>query len=314
MPDRIYFILSAVLITLISLMVADLHADHICGDTNSDSALNISDAVWVMNYVFTSGAPPDPTGVGDCNCDAACNISDAIVIINYVFTDGYLPCDPDEDGSPDCDPDCPLIMDVDGNLYQTILIGEQCWMAENLKVTHYRNGDPLPNVTDAGAWNGLTSGAYCDYNNDDGQVEVYGRLYNWYALIDSRNIAPEGWHLPTDAEWKQLEMFLGMSQADADATGWRGTDEGGKLKEAGMVHWNSPNTGATNESGFTALPGGYRVNTGAFLNMGTYAYLWSSTESGAYTVWGRLLSSGVATIYRYADSKAAGFSVRCIRD
>ena len=105
-----------------------------------------------------------------------------------------------------------------------------------------------------------------------------------------------------------------MSQADADAVGWRGTDEGGKLKQAGTIYWNPPNTGATNESGFTALPGGYRVNNGGFLNMGTYAYFWSSMENGSYLAWGRLLSSGAASVYRYADSKAAGFAVRCIKD
>jgi uncharacterized protein (TIGR02145 family) len=187
-------------------------------------------------------------------------------------------------------------------------------MRENLKVTHYRNGDPIPNVTDNGEWYSSSSGAYCNYNNDEGQINVYGRLYNYYAIIDSRNIAPEGWHIPTDAEWKQLEMYLGMSQEQADATGWRGTDEGGKLKEAGTEHWNPPNTGATNESGFTALPGGYRVNNGGFLNLGTYAYFWSSTESGSYAAWGRILSSGIAGIYRYSDSKAAGFSIRCVKD
>ena len=152
-----------------------------------------------------------------------------------------------------------------------------------------------------------------NYNNDEGYVSAYGRLYNWYAIVDNRNLAPEGWSIPGDSDWKQLEMYLGMSQAEADAVGWRGTDEGGKLKEAGTVHWNPPNTGATNVSGFTALPGGYRVNNGNFLNIGFYAYFWSSTENSSYTVWGRLLSSGTSATYRYADSKSAGFSVRCVK-
>jgi uncharacterized protein (TIGR02145 family) len=106
------------------------------------------------------------------------------------------------------------VTDYDGNVYQIVLIGGQCWMMENLKVTHYRNGDPIPHVPNIGEWYGLSSGAYCDYNNDPGNVETYGRLYNWYAVDDSRNIAPEGWHVPTDDEWKQLEMYLGMSQAE----------------------------------------------------------------------------------------------------
>jgi uncharacterized protein (TIGR02145 family) len=123
------------------------------------------------------------------------------------------------------------VIDIDGNTYQAIKIGDQWWMAENLKVTHYRNGDPIPNVTDSTEWSNLATEAYCVYENDESIAETYGYLYNWYVVNDSRNIAPEGWHVPTDEEWKELEMFLGMSQSEANGTGWRGTDEGGKLKE-----------------------------------------------------------------------------------
>jgi uncharacterized protein (TIGR02145 family) len=182
------------------------------------------------------------------------------------------------------------VTDIGGNVYQTIKIGDQWWMMENLKVTHYRNGDPIPHVTDGGTWKGLSTGAYCNYGNDPGNVETYGRLYNWYAVDDSRSIAPEGWHVPTDEEWKQLEMYLGMSQGQADDTGWRGTNEGGKLKETGTTHWQSPNTGATNESGFSALPGGYRGYDGYFYTMGFTANFWSSTELYSYLAWHRYLS------------------------
>ncbi len=208
------------------------------------------------------------------------------------------------------------VTDIDGNVYQTITIGDQVWMMENLKVTHYRNGDPIPNVTDGGTWEGLTTGAYCNYNNNEGNVATYGRLYNWYAVDDSRNIAPEGWHVPTDEEWKQLEMYLGMSQAeaDADALDWRGTDEGGKLKETGTTHWNSPNEGATNESGFTALPGGFRHHSGNFGNMGYYAYFWSSTETSSSYAWYRNLGYSGSQVYRSNYYKQDGFSVRCVRD
>jgi len=206
------------------------------------------------------------------------------------------------------------VTDIDGNVYQTIKIGDQWWMVENLKVTHYRNGDPIPNVTDGGTWSGLTTGAYCEYNNDPGNVVTYGRLYNWYAVDDSRNIAPEGWHVPSDAEWKQLEMYLGMSQAEADATGWRGTDEGGKLKEAGTTHWLSPNTGATNESGFTALPGGYRLGSGLYYSVGSNALFWSSTEYDGYGAWFRYLGYSSSQVYRYDYDERGGFSVRCVRD
>jgi len=206
------------------------------------------------------------------------------------------------------------VTDIDGNVYQTVTIGTQEWMAENLKVTHYRNGDPIPHVTDAATWEGLTSGAYCEYDNDGGNVATYGRLYNWYAVDDSRNIAPEGWHVPTDEEWKQLEMYLGMSQSEADDAGWRGTDEGGKLKESGTTHWASPNTGATNESGFTALPGGYRFGSGYFDGMGYLAGFWSSTEGSSSNAWYRGLGYDDAQVYRGYHYEHYGFSVRCVRD
>ncbi|HUV29537.1 MAG TPA: fibrobacter succinogenes major paralogous domain-containing protein [Acidobacteriota bacterium] len=207
------------------------------------------------------------------------------------------------------------VTDIDGNVYQTVTIGTQVWMAENLKVTHYRNGDQIPNVTDGSTWSGLSTGAYCEYDNNPVNVATYGRLYNWYAVDDSRNIAPAGWHVPTDEEWKQLEMYLGMSQAEADAFGWRGTDEGDKLKEAGTSHWISPNAGATNESGFTALPGGYRSWNGTFSNLGSSAYIWSSTEYSFSYAWTRGLNYGGSQVLRNVNySRHHGFSVRFVRD
>jgi uncharacterized protein (TIGR02145 family) len=206
------------------------------------------------------------------------------------------------------------VTDIDGNVYQTIKIGDQWWMMENLKVTHYRNGDPIPHVTNNSTWSGLTTGAYCEYNNDVNNVATYGRLYNWYAVADPRNIAPEGWRVPSDEEWKQLEMYLGMSQAQADSTGGRGTDEGGKLKDTGTAHWTSPNTGATNETGFTALPGGYRHDYGTFYDLGYYAYFWSSTEFSSFSAWYRYLHYYDSRVRRLYLIKQVGFSVRCVRD
>ena len=208
------------------------------------------------------------------------------------------------------------VTDIDGNVYQTVTIGTQVWMMENLKVTHYRNGDPIPHVTDDSAWPGLTSGAYCNYDNNPANVATFGRLYNWHTVDDSRNIAPAGWHVPTDAEWKQMEMYLGMSQAQADALSWRGTDEGGKLKETGTTYWLSPNTGATNESGFSALPGGYRFSDGPFYNMGNLAHFWSSSEdnSSSSVAWYRSLAYQRSTIHRIYGDKRYGFSVRCVKD
>jgi uncharacterized protein (TIGR02145 family) len=197
------------------------------------------------------------------------------------------------------------VTDVDGNVYNTVTIGTQTWMKENLKTTHYRNGDPIPNVTDNAAWITLTTGAYSNYNNDAANVATYGRLYNWYAVNDARNIAPAGWHVPTDGELNALVNYLGgVSIA------------GGKLKEAGTTHWASPNTGATNSSGFTALPGGFRLSTGGFFGYITQnGYIWSSTEYNAAGAWlGGVSynSNGVesgTSVFKYS-----GISVRCIKD
>jgi uncharacterized protein (TIGR02145 family) len=207
--------------------------------------------------------------------------------------------------------------DIDGNIYQTVKIGDQWWMAENLKVTHYRNGQHIPVVTDSIAWGLLSSGAYCEYDNDTGNAVVYGRLYNGYAVEDIRGIAPVGWHVPADSEWKQLEMYLGMSQAESDGINWRGTDEGGKLKESGTDHWISPNAGASNESGFTALPGGSRVGTSSlYYSISEYALFWSSTsyEWSMSYAYSRHLGSAYSNIMRTWNSKIDGLSVRCVRD
>jgi uncharacterized protein (TIGR02145 family) len=206
------------------------------------------------------------------------------------------------------------VVDIDGNIYHVVRIGDQWWLLENLKVTHYNNGDTIPNVTDNGIWSGTTLGAYCNYNNDTTNVATYGRLYNWYAVNDIRNIAPVGWHVPTDDEWKQLEMYLGMSQSQANATGWRGTDEGGKLKEAGTIHWIFPNTGATNSSGFTALPGGYRSSNGSFYDVGYVGNWWSSTEYNSGSAWQRRLYYTYIQVGNEYFEKHGGFSVRCVRD
>jgi uncharacterized protein (TIGR02145 family) len=211
-----------------------------------------------------------------------------------------------------------IVTDIDRNVYHMVKIGNQWWMAENLKVTHYRNGDSIPNVTDNTAWSGLSSGALCVFDNSEINADTYGYLYNWYAVNDIRNIAPAGWHVPTDEEWKTLEKYLGMSQSEADVTGWRGTDEGGKLKETGTAHWSSPNIGATNSSGYTALPGGFRYDNGDFSSLGVNAYFWSSTGDDYDGVW--ILrdldyySSGIYRDYYDYYYKHYGFSVRLLKD
>jgi uncharacterized protein (TIGR02145 family) len=229
---------------------------------------------------------------GDVNSDGSVNILDIVYLINYKYK-----------GAPA--PICDAVTDIDGNVYRTVTIGTQVWMAENLRVLHYRNGDPIPHVTDGNEWSDLTTGACCPYNNTIIMplIATYGRLYNWYAVNDSRNIAPEGWHVPSDAEWQTLADYLG---GDAVA--------GGKMKEAGTTHWDSPNTGATNESGLTVLPGGDRDYNGTYDGMGFLAYFWSSTEVDSGNAWYRYLHCEVSNFGRHSYDKPTGFSVRCVKD
>ncbi|ACF45262.1 TIR protein [Prosthecochloris aestuarii DSM 271] len=205
------------------------------------------------------------------------------------------------------------LVDVDGATYKTIQIGKQVWMAENLDVSRYRNGDAIPRVQDPEKWAELTTGAWCYYDNDTGNGRVYGKLYNWYAVNDPRGLAPEGWHVPSDKEWQELERFLGMSRYDAEKTGLRGSI-GGKLKEAGSLHWREPNAGATNETGFTALAGGYRYYNGGFFYIGGYASFWSSSAYGDAIAWNRKLSYLGTEVYRDLSNRRVGMSVRCVRD
>lgn len=206
------------------------------------------------------------------------------------------------------------VIDFDGNVYMTVKLGSQYWIAENLRVTHYRNGDSIPNVTGNDEWVSLSTGAYCSYNNNEEHVAAYGRLYNWFACIDQRQIAPIGWHVPTDKEWQELELFLGMSWSEVDYYGPRG-NRGGALKEAGTFHWNSPNTGATNESGFTALPAGFHFSGANFRGLGDGAYFWSVTEHDDNSAWYRELEHDHSAIVREIYySKRSGFSIRCVKD
>lgn len=211
-------------------------------------------------------------------------------------------------------PESPTVMDIDGNVYPVVRIGDQCWMAANLRTTRYRDGTIIPNVTGNTAWTQLNSGAWSNYNNSPGNDASYGKLYNWYAAANP-NICPQGWHVPTDAEWQQLESALGMPGSELVQTGYRGASQnvGGKMKTTTL--WVSPNTGATNESGFSGLPGGGRDgNGGNFYNLGSSVGWWSASGSGAEDAWGRFLANGSAGVSRYYYLKRNGFCLRCVRD
>jgi uncharacterized protein (TIGR02145 family) len=235
----------------------------------------------------------------------------AIMFILLMFS---YSCKNDNDDGVE-PPVAETVIDIDGNVYQTVTIGTQVWMKENLAVVHYRNGDPVLNILDGDAWSIADTGAYCNIYNDTSKVKTYGRLYNWYAVNDSRLLSPAGWHIPSDNEWKQLEMFLGMTQQQADSVGtFRGTSEGGKLKVTGTKYWISPNFGATNSSGFSALPAGYRTFEFIFENM--YASWWTATKATPEEAIFRGVSYDESKIVRsyYIQDERLGLSVRCVKD
>ena len=208
------------------------------------------------------------------------------------------------------------LMDIDGNIYDTVVIGTQTWMKQNLKVANYRNGDPIPTGLTNAAWQVATTGAYAIYNDAPANESVYGKLYNWYAVADPRGLCPTGWHVPSDAEWITLEASQGMLASDLYLTGGRGSAQnvGGKLKEIGLTLWASPNTGATNSSGFTGLPGGFRSPNGTYNGIGYNGFWWSAKQYSSSDAFNHSLYYNNSFVGRGWFSKTYGCSVRCIKD
>jgi len=234
--------------------------------------------------------------------------------------------DEEENATPPPPPKPTFTDPRDGQVYEITNIGNQTWMAQNLRATMFPDGTPIPEVEGDTAWYEMPyfQKAFCWHSNDSAANAIlYGALYNWTAAMNGdtasaanpsgiQGVCPDGWHLPSDAEWKQLEMHLGMSQGDADDIGFRGSDEGSKMKATGTTYWNSPNSGATNESGFTAMPAGSRSVSGSFDPLGFNVFYWStSMENNA--VWVRGLNTHYTGIYRYGGAKS-GISVRCVKD
>jgi uncharacterized protein (TIGR02145 family) len=202
------------------------------------------------------------------------------------------------------EPKIPTTMtDIDGNNYNVVAIGTQVWMKENLKTTRYNDGNAILNVTDNTAWSALTTHGYCWYNNNASTYKAnYGALYNWYTVYTGK-LCPTGWHVPSDVEWTNLTTYL-----DGESVA------GGKLKEIDTPHWTMPNTSATNETGFTALPGGHRSITGAFIDIGNFGNWWSSTEYNTNNSWYRYMSYNNSSVGRINGGKILGLSVRCVKD
>jgi uncharacterized protein (TIGR02145 family) len=196
------------------------------------------------------------------------------------------------------------VKDIDGNIYNTVTIGKQLWMAENLKTTKYNDGTDIPLISDNKNWNALFISAYFWYDNDEvANKKTYGALYNWYA-VNTNKLCPSGWHIPGYAEWTTMIKKLKGGERIA----------GGELKETGTTHWRSPNKRATNSSGFTALPGGFRDSKGKFHDIGIYGGWWSNTETSAAKAYYRGLLYDYGTAGSGESLKANGFSVRCLRD
>lgn len=224
-------------------------------------------------------------------------------------------CEKDDDNEPSTNgkttavfnPDVTYdtMADQDGNVYKTVTIGTQTWMAENLRTTKYNDGSSIPNVTDSDEWGALKTGAYCNYNNttDTDTIATYGRLYNWYT-VNTGKLCPTGWHVPTDIEWATLTDYLGGEGI-----------AGNKLKETSTTHWNSTNTGATNETGFTALPGGSR-KVGSFNFIGYFGSWWSATENEGFinSAWYLAMNTNVSGAYMESNDGQSGFSIRCVQD
>jgi len=249
--------------------------------------------------------PPPPVVPPNNGLDESATVNCAIIAVKFATNSEGTAYGNEEtfktatNGVPDS------VTDSSGNVYNTVTIGTQVWMAENLKTTKYNDGTDIPNVTDGTIWQSLNSGAYCWYNDDIGNKTPYGALYNWYT-INTGKLAPIGWHIPTDAEWTTLTDFLGGVSIAGD-----------KLKEAGTSHWPVPNTGATNEIGFTGLPAGYRYVNGTYYYGGIggiSAFWWSSTEQSTDYAWSIKIGSFNSLIDRNAGYEKSGYSVRCIKD
>ncbi len=340
------------IITII-ILVTSLLATFILGckkEDNNDTNINTPVAAFIanpitgtatLNVIFTDQSQNNPTSwqwdFGDGGSSTQQNPSHTyntagtytvtLTVNNSYGSDTEIKTDFISVGTSNCP--ASFTDTRDGNTYSSVQIGSQCWMAENLAY--------LPLVSPSSAESETTPYYYVyDYQGTDvnaakatSNYQTYGVLYNWPAAMDGQassnsvpsgvqGVCPSGWHLPSDEEWKILEGEVdsqyGYPDPEWDGTGWRGSDAGGNLKETGYSHWNSPNTGATNSSGFTALPGGNRYYNGSFYGLGYYAYFWSSADSNSSYAWSRYLHYDRANVLRHNYNKHLGFSVRCTKD
>lgn len=230
------------------------------------------------------------------------------ILLFIIFT--FSACKKDNN-----DIDDHVVTDVDGNIYGTVRIGTQVWMTENLKVTKYRNGDLIDTLSSSVCAEDSPKYQWA-CNNEEDNVGEYGRVYTWYVILDSRGLCPSGWHVPSDNEWKTLEMELGMSQYEADDIGFRGEDEGSQLAgypslwEDGLLE-SSP---AFDESGFKSLPGGHHHCVGSYYGFGENAAWWTADETSVSDAWYRYMHYNFNGVFRNSIDKNYGYSVRCVKN
>ena len=241
-------------------------------------------------------------------------ISYPIFLLSLVAFTSIQSCKKEEDPDNNTEVTCPAtVADIDGNVYNVVKIGNQCWMQENLKTTKYKNGTAIASGLDATQWSNATTGAYAIYDDNSANDATYGKLYNGHAVATGQ-LCPNGWHVPSDAEWKTLEKYLGLTETEANQTGERGTDVGGKLKATTL--WDAPNASATNSSGFTALPAGTRNSVGDYIVLKQYTDFWTSTpyETDDNYLWDHHLYYNGGGVGRIHQSKDKGYSCRCVKD
>jgi len=263
------------------------------GDLNGDGVIDILDIIILMNMILDD----EYNSIADLNEDNELNILDVVTIVNLVLFGNDNTC-----------------IDIDGNIYETVQLGAQLWMAENLKVTHFNNGDEIPTGYSDSEWETIHDDAYAIYEDDPANAEIYGNLYNYYAVDDSRGICPANYHIPTDDEWYVLLEYLGGDSGE----NW--IIAGGKMKDVGTIEdgdgrWYAPNEGANNESDFTAIPAGFRLNDGQYYESGYYGIFWSSTAeyyTNAFFMW--YLLHDESKLYRGLFDSQTGLSVRCLKD
>jgi len=249
----------------------------------------------LVNYIL-SGDTSELNGA-DINNDKEVNILDVVQLVNIILgvTEN-------------------TVTDIDGNVYETVQIGNQLWISENLKVTHFNNGDEIPTGYSDLEWETIHDDAYSVYDDNPANTKIYGNLYNYYAVDDSRAICPENYHIPTDDEWYVLLEYLGGDSGE----NW--IIAGGKMKDVGTIEdgdgrWYAPNEGANNESDFTAIPTGFRLNDGQYYESGYYGIFWSSTAeyyTDAFFMW--YLLHDESRLYRGLFDSQTGLSVRCLKD